>query len=228
MERLRNIVAFAVPTLFAQIQGGRIHCESEATLQLHLGRIIAIAADLQAVSPLETFGIELEKPLTGDRERRGRLDIWFRLTISDGSNWRCALELKLFKKSNQREPNNRYDVFKDIARLERCGDVADLGFMLVATDHPHYIEHPEYSRDTCDFDFRDGSTYSSGSQLEYRTSKPHGATITLANDYTFHWTPDESNLRYLLLEVIPSPSASTTDGATPASQSTQASPDASG
>lgn len=217
LDRLRSIVAFAVPTLFDQIHGGRIHCESEATLQLHLGRIIAMAADLKAVGPLETFGIELEKPLTGNGERRGRLDIWFRLTTGDNENWRCALELKLFKKANQREPNNRYDVFKDIARLERCGDVADLGFMLVATDHPHYIEHPEYSRDTCDFDFRDGITYTSGSPLEYRTSKPHGAPITLASDYTFRWTPDESNLRYLLLEVIPSASAPISDCAMPAS-----------
>ncbi|MFC3784086.1 hypothetical protein GGR90_000740 [Sphingopyxis italica] len=213
LERLRSIVALAVPTLFAQIHGGRIHCESEATLQLHLGRIIALAAELKAVGPFETFGIELEKPLTEDRGGRGRLDIWFRLTTGDGANWRCALELKLFKKANQREPNNRYDVFKDIARLERCGDVADLGFMLVATDHRHYIEQSEYSRDTRDFDFRDGKTYSAGSPLEYRTSKPHGAPITLASNYTFQWTPDESNLRYLLLEVIPIGPASTTPGA---------------
>ena len=212
LDRLRSIVAFAVPTLFDQIHGGRIQCESEATLQLHLGRIIAIAADLKVVGPLESFGIELEKPLTGDAERRGRLDIWFRLTTGDGAHWRCALELKLFKKANQREPNNRYDVFKDIARLERCGDVADLGFMLVATDHRHYIEQPEYSADTRDFDFRDGRTYSAGSSLTYRTAKPHGAPITLAGDYSFRWTPDESNLRYLLLEVIPSAPALNREG----------------
>lgn len=217
LERLRSIVAFAVPTLFAQIHGGRIHCESEATLQLHLSRIIAMAADLKTVGPFETFGIELEKPLAGDRERRGRLDIWFRLTTADAVSWRCALELKLFKKANQREPNNRYDVFKDIARLERCGDVADLGFMLVATDHRHYIEQPEYSHDTRDFDFRDGRTYTAGSMLEYRTPKPHGAPIALARDYTFRWTPDESNLRYLLLEVLPIDLASKSGWTTPAS-----------
>src|SRR5665213_27193 len=144
VQRLRTIVNLAVSTLFAQIQGGRVRCESEATLQLHLGRIINTVADLNIVSQRETFSIELEKPLNGAGGKRGRIDIWFRLTTDDGTEWRCALELKFFKMANQREPNNRYDVFKDIARLERCQDVADLGFMLVATDHPHYITHQSY------------------------------------------------------------------------------------
>lgn len=116
-ERLREIVRASVPRLFAQIHGGRIVCESEATLQLHLGRIIATVADLEIASPRETFSIELEKPLTGGRAKRGRIDIWFKLTTDADLEWRCAIELKFFKKINQREPNNRYDVFKDIARL---------------------------------------------------------------------------------------------------------------
>lgn len=133
IERLRNIVKLSVPTLFRQIAGGRVECESEATLQLHLGRIIATAADLEIISERETFSVELEKPLRGAGGKRGRIDVWFRLTDDDGRAWRCAIELKFFKRENHREPNNRYDVFKDIARLESCGDVADLGYMLVAT-----------------------------------------------------------------------------------------------
>ncbi|AMK26455.1 hypothetical protein K426_27780 (plasmid) [Sphingobium sp. TKS] len=123
--RLREIVQIAVPRLFAQIHGGRIACESEATLQLHLGRIIATVADLAIVAPRETFAIELEKPLTGGRTKRGRMDIWFKLTSDTDVEWRCAIELKFFKRANQREPNNRYDVFKDIARLEQCSDTGD-------------------------------------------------------------------------------------------------------
>ena len=203
IDRLRNIVQEAVPRLFAQIHGGRILCEGEATLQLHLGRIITMVADLAIVSPRETFSIELEKPLTGERVKRGRIDIWFRLTVEDGTEWRCALELKFFKKANQREPNNRYDVFKDIDRLERCKDVADLGFMLVATDHPHYIDHQGYSEDTRDFDLRHEKSYRSGVPMVYRTPSPHGEPITLAHDYEFRWTDATKTLRYLLLEVTP-------------------------
>lgn len=134
IQRLRNIVNLSVTTLFRQIGGGRVRCESEATLQLHLGRIIATAADLEMTSENETFSVELEKPLRSADGRRGRIDIWFKLRDNQGRDWRCAIELKFFKRENHREPNNRYDVFKDIARLESCADVADIGFMLEPDD----------------------------------------------------------------------------------------------
>jgi len=51
-------------------------------------------------------------------------------------------------------PNNRYEVFKDIARLESCGDVADVGFMIVATDHLHYVSNEVYSPATCQTAFK--------------------------------------------------------------------------
>ena len=209
IPRLRNIVNVAIPALFEQIRGGRILCESEATLQLHLGRIIATVADLHIVSPRETFSIELEKPLRGGRDRRGRIDIWFRLTTEEGRDWRCAIEVKFFKEVNHREPNNRYDVFKDIARLESCSDVADIGFMLVGTDHTHYRAHPTYSKKTKDFDLRHGANYRSGSRLEYRTEKPYGPPIALAHDYEFRWAelPETHHigktLHFLLVEVTP-------------------------
>ena len=121
LSRLRNIVHLAVPTLFRQISGGRVRCESEATLQLHLGRIISSAADLEIISERETFSVELEKPLRSNGGKRGRIDVWFRLTDGDGREWRCAIELKFFKRENHREPNNRYDVFKDIAPVIELG-----------------------------------------------------------------------------------------------------------
>lgn len=203
VERLREIVTMAIPILFAQIHGGRVRCESERTLQLHLGRVIGAVGDLALLYPRETFSIELEKALRG--AKRGRIDIWFSLTGADDRAWRCAIELKFFKKANQREPNNRYDVFKDIARLEACGDVADLGFMLVASDHPHYIDQKDYSPDTKDFDLRDGMSYAAGTEMVYRTSKPHGPPIRLVNDYDFTWTAGTPKLRYMLLEVLPVP-----------------------
>ena len=180
-----------------------MQCESEATLQLHLGRVITSVADLAITMRRETFSIELEKPLTDRGGKRGRIDIWFRLTDEDDREWRCAIELKFFKKANQREPNNRYDVFKDISRLERCGDVADLGFMMVSTDHPHYITKDFYSADTADFDLRHGKSYVAGLTMTYRTENPHGTPITLTGDYDFLWAESTNALRYVLLEVKP-------------------------
>ena len=200
LGRLRNIVNLAVPTLFRQISGGRVRCESEATLQLHLGRIISTAADLEIISERETFSIELEKPLRSNGGKRGRIDVWFRLTDDEAREWRCAIELKFFKRENHREPNNRYDVFKDIARLEQCADVADIGFMLVATDHRHYVDQGGYSSDTSDFDFRHERQYGAGTTLTYKTGA-YGPPITLAGSYAFRWSECSSALPYMLLEI---------------------------
>lgn len=199
VKRLQQIVEKAVPILFDQIDGGRVPVQSEASLQLHLGRIIMTVADLEMVSPRETFSIELEKPLGGSG--RGRLDVWFRLTTGDDREWRCAMELKFFKKASQAEPVNRHKAMLDIARLERCGDVADVGFMLVATNHPHYVEWEAYSPDTADFDFRHGRRYAAGTTMTYRTPDSKLASITLKNDYEFVWTEATRQLRYLLLRV---------------------------
>jgi hypothetical protein len=186
IRRLHRIVDRAVPILFDQIEGGRVPVQSEASLQLHLGRIIMTVADLEIVSPRETFSLELEKPLGG--AGRGRLDVWFRLTTDDGRDWRCAMELKFFKKASQAEPVNRHKAMVDIARLERCGDVADTGYMLIATNHPHYVEWGSYSADTADFDFRHGRRYAAGTTMTYRTPGSSLAPITLRNDYEFTWT----------------------------------------
>jgi hypothetical protein len=202
IQRLLNIVNLSVPTLFRQISGGRVCCETEATLQLHLGRIIATVADLEIVSEGETFSIELEKPLRDTASRRGRIDIWFRLSDKDQRIWRCAIELKFFKRENHREPNNRYDVFKDILRLENCEKVADIGFMLVATDHRHYVDQASYSVETSDFDFRNGKKYEAGATLTYKTGG-YGEPITLKGNYTFNWKDVDSMLSYMLVEVKP-------------------------
>ena len=206
VHRIRDIVEQSVTALFRQIAGGRIKCESEATLQLHLGRIIATVADLEIVGERETLSIELEKPLRGGDGKRGRIDVWFQLTDTEGSHWRCSIELKFFKRVNQREPNNRYDVFKDIFRLERSGDVTDVGFMLVATDHPHYISQRNYSKATSGFDFRNGAEYRAGTLLTYATGR-YGSPITLARDYSFTWRGGDDLLQYLLVEVAPTTAA---------------------
>ncbi len=204
IERLRRVVNLSVTTLFRQIAGGRIHCESEATLQLHLGRIISTATDLEITSERETYSVELEKPLRSPDGGRGRIDVWFRLTEDNGREWRCAIEVKFFKRENHREPNNRYDVFKDIARLEGCGEVADIGFMIVATDHLHYVSQETYSEATSDFDFRCGRSYAAGTTLTYRTGG-YGSPITLACDYNFIWAAETTRLHHILVEVLPLP-----------------------
>ena len=89
VARLNTIVERVVPILFDQIEGGRVPVQSEALLQLHLGRIIMTVADLEVTSPRKTFVLELEKPLGGGG--RGGLGVWFRRTTDDGRRTRVAM-----------------------------------------------------------------------------------------------------------------------------------------
>lgn len=83
-----------------------------------------------------------------------------------------------------------------------CGDIADVGFMLVATDHLHYVSQEAYSAATSDFDFRHGASYAAGTALTYKTGG-YGEPITLARDYQFSWVEGATSLHYMLVEVSP-------------------------
>jgi len=58
----------------------------------------------------------------------------------------------------------------------------------------------QYSLDTSDFDFRQGSIYKKGTSLIYNTQKPYGAEIVLDSDYEFKWQ-EIGNFYFLKLEV---------------------------
>lgn len=208
-KRLEEIVKIAFQSMFEKLNGGLITIDNEASLQLHLSSIIKTIGDLFVYSRDELFTIELEKAVSlkdssfeKSKTSKAKIDIF--LTIEDQSKQKkhsCAIELKYFKKANHREPNNRYDVFKDIGNLEKYGQFSDYGVLLVATDHDHYINKVKYSKDTEDFDFRDGSAYTAGTRLEYRTEKPYGPPMTLNNSYEFKWQHAQGGVSFMLLEV---------------------------
>lgn len=210
-ERIRQIVEISYERLCRKMTGKRIKVENEASLQLHFSSILKTLGELYEETPDQRFNIELEKNVSlPDSEfvksgtENAKVDIWLALEDAQGGErYACAIELKFFKRENQREPNNRYDVFKDLHKLERYGDFVDTGFLLVATDHPHYINQREYSDNTSDFDFRHGSKYQAGTKLVYRTPRPYGLPIRLSNDYSFCWRLDESGLNFLFVPVTP-------------------------
>jgi hypothetical protein len=185
--------------------------ENEASLQLQFSSIIKDVGELLVWSADELFTIELEKPVSlsignfgKSKTNKAKIDIFF--TFQDRSNkviHACAVELKFFKKNNHREPNNRYDVFSDISNLECYGEVAEHCYLVIATDHDHYVDQSEYSADTADFDFRDGSKYVDGTHLEYRTSTPYGEPITLTSSYEFSWERVTGGINFLKLAVDP-------------------------
>ena len=210
--RVKQIVEIAYDRLCGKISGQRIQVDNEASLQLQLSSILKTLGELYEDAASERFNIELEKSvkLEGGKfaksgTEKAKIDIWFSLDdVNSGKSYACAIELKYFKQANHREPNNRYDVFKDLQNLERYADFVDIGYLLVATDHPHYINQETYSPDTKDFDFRHDKNYGAGTELVYRTKKPHGPPITLKNDYSFVWHRVEDGLSFLFVKVIPS------------------------
>ena len=216
-ERLIKVVNFAYCRLREKIGGGRICIDNEASLQLHLSSILKSTGELYERSKSELFSIELESPVRLPDGRLGksgttkaRIDILISFEIA-GTNvkYSCAIELKFFKLANHREPNNRYDVFSDIQNLEAYGGIADLGFLIVATDHQHYVSQDSYSNDTADFDFRQGKRYVSGTVLTYKANKPNGPPIALGGSYSFNWDQHAGGIHFLKLLVLPHQSSNT-------------------
>lgn len=211
VERLTHLVNLSYDFLRLKINGGQIIIENEASLQLHLSTILKSVGELLEKNREEYFFIQLEKSVThvdGVFGKSGSsnaiVDIICGYTnATTGDKQSCAIELKYFKKQNHREPNNRYDVFADIHNLENYGSFADCCFMVVATDHDHYISQAKYSVDTSDFDFREGQTYVGGTERTYRTSQPYGKPITLTSTYNFAWDTVEGGLHFLKLAVEP-------------------------
>lgn len=210
-ERLTRAFDLAYECLRRKINGGRIVVETEASLQLQFASILKIVGELLEAERDEFFSIELEKPVSHTKALFGKsgsdkakIDVYCSYTnAATKEKQACAIEMKFFKRKNQREPNNRYDVFSDLHNLENYGDIADQCFLLVATDHPHYVDWSSYSKDTCDFDFRDGKSYVGGTLATYRTPKPYGLPITLNNTYDFHWDRDAHGLSFLKVAVTP-------------------------
>jgi hypothetical protein len=210
-DRLARVFELSYEALRQKINGGLIRVDNEASLQLHFSAILKVVGELFAIDSGEYFSIELEKRVLLKNRTFGKsgtkkanIDIWFgyrnRVTTEITS---CAVELKYFKRENHREPNNRYDVFADLKNLEDYSDYADLGFMLVATDHDHYVSHKEYSGDTCDYDFRHDIQYVAGKKLLYRTATPYGAAITLSRSYSFAWDRASKGTHFLKVLVKP-------------------------
>ncbi|MBL0917972.1 MAG: hypothetical protein IBJ14_04660 [Hydrogenophaga sp.] len=194
-----------------KINGGRIRVETEASLQLQFAAILKSVGELLEIQRDEYFSIELEKPVSHKSgvfgksgSTKAKVDIYCAFTnATTGESTGCAIELKFFKQKNHREPNNRYDVFADVHNLENYGSFADCCFMVVATDHDHYVSQAIYSPDTEDFDFREGKKHRAGTTCTYRTVKPYGPPITLAGAYEFKWDTAVGGLHFLKVQVLP-------------------------
>jgi hypothetical protein len=198
IERLKIIINTGFSILSEKISHGLVNIDNESSFQLQYGFILKTLGSLYEFSKNDSFSIMLENYLEMNETFRksgtnkARIDILLKFDVASEVNpiktYQAAIELKYFKKENHREPNNRYDVFRDISNLEKYkNNGIDVCCFILATDHSHYCEQKVYSPDTSDFNFTDGVKYQAGQVLTYRTEKPYGAPITLNNSYEFNW-----------------------------------------
>jgi len=205
-DRLIRILDDSYKILIEKISHGSIVIDNEASFQLHLSYILKTLGSLYEFSNDERFIINLESYIDlgvssiKSGSNWARVDILYSIGTVDKSS-KCAIELKYFKKENHREPNNRYDVFRDISNLEQYKNIGiDLCCFILGTDHSHYVNQESYSLETGDFDFRHNSNYKAGTRLDYKTEKPYGDPLFLKNDYIFKWDTISNN--YYLKVII--------------------------
>ena len=203
---IEEIIELSYKILIRKLGNGSLIALNEAAFQLEFGHILKTIGNLYEFRLEDKFHLEFETIKTlktksiKSKSLRARIDLFIRYQ-NDESETKVAIELKFFKKANHREPNNRYDVFKDISNLESYKEnEIDLCYFILATDHEHYCYQETYSKDTEDFDFRNGKKYNAGEILQYKTPIPYGKDIVLKNNYEFTWTTIQK-LHFLKLKI---------------------------
>ncbi|MCQ4139989.1 hypothetical protein [Chryseobacterium sp. EO14] len=203
---LYEIIELSYDILIKKLGHGSLKALNEASFQLEFGHILKTLGNLYEFDLEDKFYLEFETPFKlkedsfKSKTKKARIDLFIRYQ-SNGEEVKAAIELKFFKKSNHREPNNRYDVFQDLKNLEDYKDNdIDICYFILATDHKHYCYQDTYSADTADFDFRHEKEYQAGKILKYSTTKPYGEEVSLKNNYKFEWTTIK-NLNFLKLKI---------------------------
>jgi hypothetical protein len=190
---LRSIVNQSVKLLMRQIAGRRLVVDCEAAMQLHLSRILHQLGTLYEFGPEEQFLVQLEAPLklSGPSPKGESTTPRADIVIAFGCHsffTTCAIELKYFKKSNARTSHNRYDVYADLANLEKYrAEFIDETYLFVATDDPTYATRSSSGAATKELNLESGHTVGPGTTVTYQGKRAPGKPITLIESYTFDW-----------------------------------------
>lgn len=201
---LTQLIEQAFNIFCNKFSNGGITANNEFGFQFEFGSILKILGQLYEFKTEDQFHLSFESnhiiKISENKKKKARIDLFIEY-IFNGKLTRVAIEIKFFKKSNHREPNNRYDVFKDLIKLETYKESGiEMCYFLLVTDHEHYVSQETYSADTSDFDFRDGKKYTANTVLEYKTAIPYGESLVLKQDYNFNWKRNEK-FYFLLLPI---------------------------
>lgn len=118
-----EIIDTAYSLLTQKLAFGGLSARNESAFQLEFGHILKTIGQLYEFRLVDKFHLEFETYISlnessiKSRSTRARVDLLIKYQ-DEHHTTKAAIELKFFKKENHREPNNRYDVFKDISNLE--------------------------------------------------------------------------------------------------------------
>jgi len=141
---IEEIIETSYKLLINKLANGGLTARNESAFQLEFGHILKTIGQLYEFRLEDKFHLEFETyiPLSTQsiksKSDRARVDLLIKYQDNNCCT-KAAIELKFFKKENHREPNNRYDVFKDLSNLEvyKLHEI-DLCYFILATDHSHY------------------------------------------------------------------------------------------
>ncbi|WP_235841747.1 hypothetical protein [Confluentibacter sediminis] len=205
---LDELIQQAFKIFANKLANGGIIAENEFAFQFELGTILKTLGQLYEFKLEDKFHLEFETNILLNKEssksktKKARVDLLIKYKL-DNKTTQAAIELKYFRKKNNREPNNRYDIFTDISNLEYYKDNIEICYFLLITDHQHYVDKEAYSPDTSDFDVRHGKTYKANTNLSYRTPnkpKKYETDILLTQNYNFKWRT-LGDFYFLILKV---------------------------
>lgn len=204
---LEEIIEMSYKFFANKFANNGVSATTEHAFQFELGIILKSLGQLYEYKPTDKITVAFEAPFLlknktkTNKQAKSRIDLLLTYNYSE-KIYKAAIELKFFKKENHREPNNRYDVFKDILKLETYKKSGfHICYLILITDHQHYVSHGKYSVDTADFDFRQGQSYKAGRILSYRTKKSYGPDIKLTQDYNFNQWRTLNNFYFLKMEI---------------------------
>lgn len=207
-ERLKKIVDTAYFLLCNKIAGEEIVVNNEASMQLQLGVIIKTLGNLYEFSPTDHFSIKLETPEiispTAKSKKGARCDI--ELSFFEGRQKKLRaqafIELKYFKRPStdsisETTTDNRFRVLMDIENLEHYqkelwnrNSLKPLCYEIVFAENSTYCS----AKGTTKYDIGEG----------IKTKKTYsyvGKTVTLENEYVFHWDKYSDKQHWMKIEI---------------------------
>lgn len=195
-ERLKEIIDLSCDIFCRKVEEGMIDIPNEASFQLQLGAIMKMVGQLFEFNTKDRFIINLEtskeiESTIKSAKGLARCDIELCFYYGATCKAKALIELKHFRKDkNEAVTDNRFSLFMDLGNLEMYKKVetsSTICCAMVLTDNVNYSKPDTNSK------INIGEGITSPKTIVYTSNK----TITLDNEYTFHWDSYSEKCHFL-------------------------------